>query len=154
MSDQPRLSPERRAAMGEWLQGHIARRRRRRRRLAIAGAAGAGVLTLGLAAAIVLAPQEVQDRWVECYPEADLSSPYATGVRDGAEPVGDREAYALSMCENLWEQGLVDGTARDAAPELVLCRRADLSLLAFPRDDSAAPAEEFCRDLGLYTPGE
>ena len=92
MSDQPRLSPERRAAMGEWLQGHIARRRRRRRRLAIAGAAGAGVLTLGLAAAIVLAPQEVQDRWVECYPEADLSSPYATGVRDGAEPVGDSQA--------------------------------------------------------------
>lgn len=148
---QQRLSPERREAMRQWLDGRIRARRRRRRVLAVAGAAAGGVVALGLVAWLVVAPQEVQDRWVDCYAAADTSAPYATAVRSDADAVDDRNRFARAACQALWRQGLVDGEKHEDAPEFALCQRTDLSLAAFPLAPGEA-ADELCTRLGLKPP--
>lgn len=151
MSDDPRLSPERRAAMQAWLSRRIDARRRRRRGFVIAGAVGGGVAVLGLAAWIVVAPQEVQERWVDCYAAVDTDAAFATAVRSNADAVDDRTAAALSACGELWKHGLVDGVEHVTAPEFVLCQRTDRSLAAFPLLGGVA-AGEVCTSVGLTPP--
>ncbi|WP_133411852.1 hypothetical protein [Agromyces badenianii] len=154
MTGEPRLSPERRADMEQWLTGHIRARRRRRRNLAIVGAVGAGAVSLGLAAWIVLAPREVQERWVDCYAAADLDSAHAGAARSNSDPLEDRDAIALAMCADMWERGLVDGAPHEEAPELALCMRPDRSLAAFPRNAAGVVEtdRDLCAGLGLRTP--
>ncbi|MFG6402524.1 hypothetical protein [Microbacterium sp. P04] len=151
MSDEPRLSPERREAMQNWLKGRIRAQRRRRRGLAITGAVGGGVAVLGLVAWMVVAPQEVQDRWVDCYAAADTGAPFATAARSNSDAVEDRNAVALAACGELWRQGLVDGTKHSDAPEFVLCQRTDLSLAAYPLSDGTT-ADGLCSSLGQKPP--
>lgn len=151
MSDEARLSPERRQAMQVWLARRIEARRRRRRGLVIAGALGGGVAAFGLAAWMVVAPQEVQDRWVDCYAAADTDAAFATAARSASDPIDDRNAVAISACGELWEHGLIDGVEHDTAPVFVLCQRTDLSLAAFPLAEGSA-ASELCTNLGLRPP--
>jgi hypothetical protein len=151
MSDEARLSPERRDAMQKWLAQRIETKRRRRRGLVIAGAVGGGVAALGLVAWMVVAPQEVQDRWVDCYASPDTGAAFATAARTNSDPIDDRNAMALSACGELWKHGLIDGEQHETAPEFVLCQRTDLSLAAFPLTEGLA-ASELCTTVGLKPP--
>jgi hypothetical protein len=156
MTDAPKLSPERRAAMRGWVLDYVDRRKRFRRRLTIVGGAVIGVTALSAAAWVVLVPQEVQQRQVVCFDAPSLDAHQAGGQRFSGDEVGDVAAYAVEMCSQLWQSGVIgqgdtppptSGTASFPVPHLTLCVRADQSLAVFPTSDPS-----FCKsiDLALY----
>ncbi|PJJ63719.1 hypothetical protein [Compostimonas suwonensis] len=157
MSTPPELSPERRAAMREWVMDYVETRKRRRRRFTIAGISLVSAGALTAAAWIVLAPPVVQEQWVFCYEEPSLDAHHSEGIRD--EPGGDRVANALDMCGTLWKAGILggDGTPVSSTPtmdfplpNLTLCVRPDNTLAVFPTDPGTDTAT-FCSALGLAT---
>ena len=157
MSDNtPSLSPERRAAMRSWVLDYVEKRRRRRRRLTLVAGGLVAVSALSAAAWIVVASQQVQERNVFCYEQADVGSRIAEGERYSGDELGDPAEHALAMCDALWSAGVLGANATVAptpgsggypVPDLTLCVRPDQSLAVFPNT-----SDEFCVAEGM-TPG-
>ena len=114
-----------------------------------------------------------RDGWKS--PTTPESTPIRTPPPDSAETPADRSVSRclegsppgeeasrdvldpVTICGDLWRMGLVGqdaapadpNTANFPVPELVGCTLANGIGAAFPRGDSTATSEEFCRDLGL-----
>ncbi len=108
------LEDARREAMRDFLLRYI-ERRRRRSRLLLFGGGGlllAGALS-GSIAAVVLAPDDVQQRQVWCYEAASVSSPVAHGELDASSDVATPVSNAVDMCTFFWQQGILSSHAGD-----------------------------------------
>ncbi|CAD5990657.1 conserved protein of unknown function [Agreia sp. COWG] len=139
--------------MRGWVLDHIDQRRRRRRRLTIVGAGVVTVTALSAAAWIVVASQQVQERQVFCYSAPDVNSQIAEGERYSGDELGDPQAHALSMCDALWNTGVLgshptvlptQGPQGYPVPDLTLCVRPNRSLAVFPDADGG-----FCEANGM-----
>jgi hypothetical protein len=152
----PSLSPERRAAMRGWVLDYVEKRRRRRRRLTVVVGGVVAVSALSAAAWVAVASQQVQERAVVCYEQADVGSRIAEGERYSGDELGDPAEHAVAMCDALWSAGILGAHSSTPAtpdpgghpvPDLTLCVRPDRSLAVFPNT-----SDEFCLAHGM-TPG-
>lgn len=137
--------------------------RARKATVAAFAAGGLAVALTGGAIAVVQASQEDINYSARCFPTASISDQYAdvgaapaTDIATGEEASRD-VLDPVMICGDLWRMGLVGQDAAPAdpnaasfpVPELVGCTLANGIGAAFPRGDSTATSEAFCRDLGL-----
>jgi DNA-binding transcriptional LysR family regulator len=143
-------TPDARERMRSAIHHRVARRRRIRNGV-IAGGVALVVAGSGIgAASVVLAPPEVRQRQVACYPSTDPGAQPQGAQRDPHDTVDDAAGYAVQSCRLLWTMGIMrSGTT--TAPSLQLCVQNDGTLSVFPVDAARAADSnvEFCDALGL-----
>lgn len=156
----PAFTPERRAAVLDGINEHIARHprpRRRRRWLPVAIASVVVIAAAGTATAwIALAPPEVQTHNVWCYAQASTDSRASEGQLDDSIDLSKVADNARSLCATAWHDGLVgressphDSRGPFPVPTLAVCGRDDGTVAVFPAPGARVPAG-FCDSLGLF----
>lgn len=136
--------------------------RARKTAVAAIAAGGLAVALTGGAIAVVQATQEQISYSVQCYDAASINANFTTvatpTATDNVTGEESRDATnPVTTCGDIWRMGLIGQEAAPAdpnaanfpVPELVGCTLSNGVGAGFPRGDSTATSEEFCRDLGL-----
>jgi hypothetical protein len=163
VTENAQLADIRSRLLGAVSQERTPRFSRARKAAVAAGAAGAVAVALtGGAIAVVQATQDQVSYSVQCYDAASTNAHFTTvGTPIATDNVTGEESRdatnPVTTCGDIWRMGLIgqdaapaDPNAADfAVPELVGCTLGNGVGAGFPRGDSTATSEEFCRDLGL-----
>lgn len=131
--------------------------------MVVAGASLFAVALTGGTIAAIQASQEDVDYSVQCFDAASMSATSTTVVlaeatdNETGEVVPRDAIDPAETCGEMWRMGFLGqesaptdpNSANFPVPELVACVLDNGVGAVFPREDSTASSQSFCRDLGL-----